>query len=78
MIKDRYGNNLSTNSQTAADLYIDAVDRFLAADSRVDATFQRAIDEDENFALAHLAPGAYTHLKLPTAPYVGSSGARGC
>ena len=55
MIKDRYGNDLSTNSQTAADLYIDAVDRFLAADSGVDATFQRAIDEDENFALAHLA-----------------------
>jgi len=55
VIKDRYGNDLSTNSQTAADLYIDAVDRFLAADSGVDATFQRAIDEDENFALAHLA-----------------------
>ena len=55
MIKDRYGNDLSTNSQTAADLYIDAVDRFLAADSGVDTTFQRAIDEDENFALAHLA-----------------------
>jgi hypothetical protein len=55
VIKDRYGNDLSTNSQTAADHYIDAVDRFLAADSGVDATFQRAIDEDENFALAHLA-----------------------
>ena len=55
MIKDRYGNDLSTNSQTAADHYIEAVDRFLAADSGVDATFQRAIDEDENFALAHLA-----------------------
>jgi tetratricopeptide (TPR) repeat protein len=55
VIKDRYGNDLSTNSQTAADHYINAVDRFLAADSGVDALFQHAINEDENFALAHLA-----------------------
>ena len=63
MIKDRYGNGLSTNSQTAADHYIDAVDRFLAADGGVDTTFQRAIDEDENFALAHLALARFHQMR---------------
>ncbi len=54
MLEDRYGNILSTTSQPARDAYVDAVDRFLAADGGIEEGFQKSIDADENFALAHL------------------------
>jgi len=54
MLEDQYGNELSTSSQPARDAYVEAVDRFLAADGGVEEAFQKALDADENFALAHL------------------------
>jgi len=54
MLKDRYGNTLSTASAAARDAYVDGVDRFLsAAPGAVDA-FTTAAAEDPNFALAHV------------------------
>jgi len=54
MLEDQYGNELSTSSQRARDAYVEAVDLFLAAECGIEEAFQKAIDEDENFALAHL------------------------
>ena len=54
MLEDQYGNALSTTSQPARDAYVDAVDRFLAADSGIEEAFEKAIDADEQFALAYL------------------------
>ncbi|MBL4628702.1 MAG: tetratricopeptide repeat protein [Roseicyclus sp.] len=53
-MEDQYGNELSTSSQRARDAYVEAVNRFLAADGGIEEAFQIAIDADENFALAHL------------------------
>ena len=54
MLRDRYGNPLTTGSKAARDAYVDAVDRFLSADGGVEQAFRSAIDADENFALAHI------------------------
>ena len=55
MLEDRYGNSLTTASHAARDAYVDGVDRFLAAEPGPDAAFERAIEADDGFALAHLA-----------------------
>ena len=54
MVKDRYGNILSTPSQSACDAYITAVDRYLGAQSGVAEAFEAAIHADEGFALAYV------------------------
>lgn len=54
MQQDRYGNDLSTPSPPARDAYVDAVDRFLAAQSGVEDSFKAAIAADPAFTLAHL------------------------
>ncbi|MEH6546754.1 MAG: tetratricopeptide repeat protein [Sneathiella sp.] len=54
-MQDRYGNNVSSTSQTAVDAYVDGVDLFLEAQAGGDAAFERAIAEDPSFALAHVA-----------------------
>lgn len=54
-MKDRYGLELSTTSSEARDAYVDAIDRMLAADARVEETLAHAIEADPNFALAHIA-----------------------
>jgi len=55
MLQDRYGNRVSTRSAAARDAYVEGVDRFLAAQAGVDAAYDRALDADPNFALAHIA-----------------------
>jgi hypothetical protein len=55
MLKDQFGNTLTTTSESARDAYIKGVDLFLAADAGVEQAFSEAISADENFALAHLA-----------------------
>jgi tetratricopeptide (TPR) repeat protein len=50
---DRYGNELSTTSAAAAHAWTEGADRFLAADADALAQFDRAIAEDDAFALAH-------------------------
>lgn len=54
MLKDRYDNLLSTDSAPARDAYIEAVDLFLSSNAGVDDMFQKALDADEKFCLAHL------------------------
>ncbi len=53
MHKDRYGNELTTSSAKAQDLYVDAVDRLLGAAPGMIDGFEAVIAEDPNFALAH-------------------------
>src|SRR5215210_1143866 len=53
MFKDRYGLPISTNSQDAADLYVDALDRIFSFDVDPVLTLERSIVADEGFALAH-------------------------
>ena len=55
MLKDQYGNLLTTSSVKARDAYVRGLDCNLAAAPGAEEAFQEAITEDENFALAHLA-----------------------
>jgi hypothetical protein len=52
---DRYGLTLSTDSTDAAAAYRDGVDRMLSAWPGTAEAFDRAISEDPDFALAHIA-----------------------
>lgn len=53
MLQDRYGNDLTTSSQTARDAYIEGVDHVLSANHGAEDAFKRAIEADPSFALAH-------------------------
>ena len=55
MLKDRYGNSLSTSSQAARDFYVEGVDRLLSGDADIDTTLAKAVEADEGFALGHMA-----------------------
>lgn len=55
MLHDRYGNELSTTSAAARDAYVAGVDLFLAANGGIEEMLSTALEEDEDFALAHLA-----------------------
>src|SRR4029079_7627589 len=55
MQRDRYGLPLSTASEAAASAYRDGFDRLLAAGNGTDEALDRAIAEDPDFALAHIA-----------------------
>lgn len=55
MLKDRYGNDLTTSSTAARDAYIDGVDRLLSASAGTETAFKQAIAADDGFALAHIA-----------------------
>lgn len=63
MLQDRYGNDLSTESDAARDAYVDGVDRFLAMQSGVDDAYDRAIAADPGFALAHIAKARQAQMK---------------
>lgn len=54
-LTDRYGNALSTVSQAARDAYVAGVDHILASTAGTEAQLARAIAQDPNFALAHIA-----------------------
>ena len=64
MLRDRYDNVLSTQSQAARDHYVDGLDRFLVARAGVEAAFEAAIDADDGFALAHLVLARVRKLSL--------------
>ena len=53
MPNDRYGLSLTTTPPTAA-VYVDAVDRLLAAREGALEGFDRALAADPGFALAHI------------------------
>jgi Tfp pilus assembly protein PilF len=52
---DRYGQLLSTNSDAAASAYRDGIDSMLSAWPGAAEAFDRAIADDPDFALAHIA-----------------------
>jgi tetratricopeptide (TPR) repeat protein len=55
MLKDRYGNELGTNSAAARDAYVRGVDSLMAATAGTDTAFADAVAADEGFALAHIS-----------------------
>lgn len=54
MMKDRYGNPVSTASPAARDAYIAGVDCLLSANVGTEDAFRRSIAADEGFALGHV------------------------
>jgi len=63
MQHDRYGNPLTTRSQKARDLYVDGLDRFLAADGGVAEAFAAAIEADDAFSIGHLSQARFLQAK---------------
>jgi len=55
VLRDRYGNALTTSSAAARDAYVVGVDRLLSADAGIEDVFRTAIAADDGFALAHIA-----------------------
>lgn len=55
MLKDRYGNELSTASTAARDAYGRGVDSLMAATPGTDTAFADAVAADEGFALGHIS-----------------------
>ena len=55
MLKDRYGNDLSTASAAARDAYVVGCDHLLSANAGTETCFRQAIAADDDFALAHIA-----------------------
>ncbi len=66
---DRYDNPISTTSDVARDRYIAATDLLLAGQPGISDAFQQAIDNDPDFALAHvgLARGLQYEGKMQAA-----------
>jgi tetratricopeptide (TPR) repeat protein len=66
---DRYGLPLSTTSAQARDAYVEAADCVLSAVAGPEACFERAIQADANFALAHagLARAQFLAAQTPRA-----------
>jgi tetratricopeptide (TPR) repeat protein len=55
MLKDRYGNELSTTSVAARDAYQAGMDSLMSATAGMDAHFARSVEADEGFALGHIS-----------------------
>lgn len=55
MLKDRYGNDLTTASPAARDAYVEGVDSLMSATPGMDGWFQKAAEADDGFALAHIS-----------------------
>jgi hypothetical protein len=55
MLKDRYGNELTTASTAARDAYVRGVDSLMAATAGTDQAFAEAVAADEGFALGHIS-----------------------
>jgi hypothetical protein len=64
MNRDRYDLPLTTASDRAAASYRDGVDRLLSAWHGADHAFDRAIIEDPDFALAHIARARVHQLHM--------------
>lgn len=52
---DRFGLPLTTASQSAADLYIDGMDRILSGNLGAEESLRNAVAQDEGFAMAYAA-----------------------
>ncbi|MEC7656801.1 MAG: tetratricopeptide repeat protein [Pseudomonadota bacterium] len=62
MLKDRYGNTLTTESDAARDAYIDGVDTFLSGNAGSEEAFRRAVEADPYLAVAHVGIARYRVL----------------
>ena len=62
MLKDRYGNTLTTGSDAARDAYIDGVDTFLSGNAGSEEAFLQAVEADPNLAVAHVGIARYRIL----------------
>ncbi len=56
-VRDRYELPLTTESQRAADHYVNALDMFIAQTYGVEREFARSVEADEGLAVAHAALG---------------------
>ena len=54
-MKDRYGNELGTQSTAARDAYQAGMDSLMAATPGMDVKFQKAVEADDGFALGHIS-----------------------
>ena len=54
MLKDRYGNPLSTTSQAARDAYQAGMDSLMSATVGMDTHFADAVAADEEIGRAHV------------------------
>ena len=54
-MRDRYGNELGTNSAIARDAYQAGMDSLMSATPGMDVEFQKAVDADDGFALGHIS-----------------------
>ena len=55
MLKDRYGNDLSTDSPAARDAYDKGVESLVSGTPGMDTAFEATTKADDGFALAHIA-----------------------
>ena len=78
MICDRYGLALTTTSAAAGQAYVEGVDRFLAAHAGAEDCFERALDADPGFALAHIGRARSLQLlgKVAAAQEAGAQASR--
>jgi tetratricopeptide (TPR) repeat protein len=63
MQTDRYGYELTTTSSAACASWCEGADRFLAADGGALEAFERAVENDEAFALAHAGRARVLQLR---------------
>lgn len=68
MLSDRYGLELTTTSTEARDLYVQGIDKMLAADAHIEETLEAAIAADPEFALAHAALARQHQLMMRGTP----------
>ena len=54
-MKDRYGNELGTQSAAARDAYQAGMDSLMSATPGMDVEFQKAVEADDGFALGHIS-----------------------
>jgi tetratricopeptide (TPR) repeat protein len=62
MLKDRYGNPLTTASDTARNAYVDGVDKFLSGNAGSEEAFGDAINADPNLAVGYVGIARYRML----------------
>lgn len=62
MLKDRYGNPLSTTSQAACDAYNQGMQQYSTAQPGAEASLRLAIKHDPNFTLAHVSLAREHHV----------------
>ena len=68
MLTDRYGLAVSTRSSAARDAYVEGVDLLFSGNAGPAAAFDRAIEADPGFALAHAGKARALQLQGNMAP----------